>query len=181
MESLIDIYNLYKTFEYKENIFIVQTFLFMLSYFFCSGIVAILVSKLNLPVKHKGKLIGILTMFLVIIALSLKFYFDDKKIEENKMFNEQQLVKISENLTNEQKLLLNNEVYLYLIEKKRKQKEDVILLPKEVLLKRIDKIYFSAEDVNEFFKYKRRSFLSLNEQQIKNEVNAIRKELELNK
>lgn len=83
------------------------------------------------------------------------------------MFNEQQLIKINENLTNEQKLLLNNEVYLYLIEKKRTPKEDIVLLPKEVLLKRTDKIYFSAEEVNEFFKYKRRSFLSHDEQQIK--------------
>lgn len=181
MESLIDIYNLYKTFEYKENIFIVQTFLFMLSYLFYLGIVAILVKRLNLPSKHERKLIRILTVPSVIIALSLKFYFIDKKIEENKMFNEQQLIKINENLTNEQKLLLNNEVYLYLIEKKRTPKEDIVLLPKEVLLERTDKIYFSAEEVNEFFKYKRRDFLSHDEQQIKNEVETLRKELKLNK
>lgn len=79
MESLIDIYNLYKTFEYKENIFIVQTFLFMLSYLFYLGIVAILVKRLNLPSKHERKLIRILTVPSVIIALSLKFYFVDKK------------------------------------------------------------------------------------------------------
>lgn len=180
MEKLVEVYNLYKNFDYHYYDGFSTSFLALIMIPFITILLFIIICSLfkNIPEKYTGHTFAFIFIIVSIIGTFISIEITEHKEEENKRFNQSQLIKVSESLTNEQKLLLNNEVYLYLIEKKRTKEEDVILLPKEVLLKRTDKIYFSSEEVNEFFRHKRKDFLSFNEQQIKNEVEGIRKELE---